>query len=106
MVVLIHGGGEPLEPKRTVSQMNLSHSNSIRYGIMNALTGEFFAKSTKQPWTTNVFETQFVMNREQAAKLRTQVRAQFGEIPAVAIDIVRVRADVRRGSLGRPRKVA
>ena len=84
--------------------MNLSHANSIRYGIMNALTGEFI--TSKGQWAPCAFDARFVSNREQANRLRTEVRKAFdGEIDPVAIDIVRFRLDVRRGTLGRPRKV-
>lgn len=84
--------------------MDLSHANSIRYTIMNALTGEFLTQ--RGTWTPCVFDANLVMSREVAGKLRTEARKAYADdIDPVALDIVRVRADVRRGSLGRPRKV-
>ena len=84
--------------------MNLSNSNSIRYGIMNALTGEFL--TSKGAWTACVFDANMVTNRDDAKAMRTQARKEYAhETSPAAIDIVRVRADVRRASLGRPRNV-
>lgn len=90
--------------------MSILTAANVVYMIQNSLTGEFLASAKGAPKFTadvwNVTKDGRLANREIAKKVRTSVRAALeGDVPAVAIDIVRVRADVRRGSLGRPRKV-
>lgn len=87
--------------------MSILTAANVVYMVQNSLTGEFLTNLKGMTFSGSVWDGQHFPNRTEVAKARTQVRAHFdGEIPAAAIDIVRVRADVRRGSLGRPRKIA
>lgn len=82
-------------------------AENVVYMIQNSLTGEFLSSLSKTTFTPCVWDGQHFANRAEGTKARTQVRAAFeGDVPAIAIDIVRVRADVRRGTRGRPRKIA
>ena len=82
-------------------------TQNVVYMIQNSLTGEFLTSLEELTFSGSVWDGQRFPNRAQGAKVRTAVRAALAaDVPAIAIDIVRVRADVRRGSLGRPRKIA
>jgi hypothetical protein len=84
-------------------------AENVVYMVQNLVTGEFLANS-QMKFTANVWDVSTqgrFPNREAAKKARTQARtALASDVNPVAIDIVRVRADVRRGTRGRPRKIA
>ena len=82
---------------------SLSNQNVV-YMIQNSLTGEFLSQLSSLKFGPTVWDGQHFANREAAKKARTTVRAAL-DVNPLAIDVVRVRADVRRGTRGRPRKI-
>jgi hypothetical protein len=74
--------------------------------VCNFESNEFLASLTDMSFVATPWGGQGYPNREAAKKARTQVRAALADTNPIAIDIVRVRADVRRGTRGRPRKIA
>ncbi len=82
-------------------------AENVVYMVQNSLTGEFLTNLKSMAFSPTVWDGQHFPNRAEGTKARTQVRAALAnDVPAIAIDIVRVRADVRRGTRGRPRKIA
>lgn len=82
-------------------------AENVVYMLQNVCTGEFLTSTKTLKFSPSVWDGQHFANRETVGKARTAVRtALAGDINPAAIDIVRVRADVRRGTRGRPRIVA
>lgn len=84
--------------------MSILTSENVVYMIQNSQSGEFLTDLKAMTFSGSVWDGQHFANRELASKARTKVRTTLDCNP-VAIDVVRVRADVRRGTRGRPRKI-
>lgn len=78
----------------------------VVYMVCNFESNEFLASTSDMSFCATPWGGCGYPNREAAKKARTQVRSALTDTNPVAIDIVRVRADVRRGTRGRPRKIA
>jgi hypothetical protein len=77
----------------------------VVYMICNFESNEFLSVLETMTFSPSPFDGERFTSREEAKKARTQTRLALTDINPIALDIVRVRADVRRGSLGRPRKI-
>jgi hypothetical protein len=87
--------------------MSILAAQNVVYMVQNSLTGEFLTSLKGMTFSGSVWDGAHFPNRAEGTKARTAVRAALAnDVPAIAIDIVRVRADVRRGTRGRPRKIA